>query len=80
MCNVQLPGCIEDFAEILGMFSSYLVERFCPCQRKNNQSRVSRAGSKRADGRRDKAWTSLGTLTVLAGQSGTVPLCFVWCA
>lgn len=76
MGSVQLPGCTGFFVQFLSMFSSSLVERFCPWQRENYQSRVSRAVRESTGGRRVQAWASLGALTVLAGESGTIPLWF----
>lgn len=64
-CSVCfLPPWLKDFVHAKGKIISQVWAELCWKQ-------------ENTDGRGVQAWTSPGTLTVLAGESGTVPLCFV---
>lgn len=80
LCDVQCPASrvCRGFCTNTWYVSSSLGERFCPWQRENNQSRVRRAVLEAKEHRWEKGLSlDFTENSVLAGESGTVSLCFV---
>lgn len=77
--NVQLPGCIGFFYKSSVYFLSPWLKDFVHAKGKLMGQRWAELcwKQKSTGWKRVQTWASLGTLTVLVDESGTVPLCFV---